>query len=1164
MNDPIGAHGYRLVDRYAMDEGRVFMSGSQALARLVVEQLRVDRRHGWHTAAFVSGYPGSPLAGYDGDIATAAATARADGLHLVHQPALNEELAATAVMGSQLAVTVDGCSYDGVVGVWYGKAPGLDRASDAMRHGVFAGVSPRGGAIALVGDDPAAKSSTLPSSSDSNIVDLHLPLLYPGDVQEALDLGRHAIAVSRASGLWSALKVVAAVADGTGTVDLHPDRIVPHIPDFDLGGRPFVPHPDGRLVTPFAVEREREFLEVRLPLAQKYGVVNHLNTITVRTDADWIGIAASGHTYHETLEALGRLGLGTPDALRASGIRLLKLSMPIPLDPAIVREFASGLAEILVVEEKNPTLEWLMKDALYPLANRPIITGKRDTDDVALIPLSGAIDADVILGPIRSRLAQRLGDDRLAPLPHKRRPNIELHTVRTPYFCSGCPHNTSTRVPDGSLVGGGIGCHSMVMFMEEHQVGHLTSLTAMGNEGAQWIGMSPFVDRPHLLQNLGDGTLFHSGLLAIRAAVASGVNITYKVLFNGAVAMTGGQDPVGVMTIPRLVQVLLADGVRQVIITTEDTDRYRRTTLPPGVDVWDRTRVIEAQERLSTVLGTTVLIHDQRCAAELRRDRKRGRVPEPERRVLINERVCEGCGDCGEKSNCLSVQPVHTVFGRKTRIDQTSCNFDYSCVQGDCPSFAYIRPARVGSRRARRRGAAPARAAAEAVLMGLLADLPGAPVPVVPRDDCAVRLSGIGGTGVVTVSQILGTAAMLDGCEVRGLDQTGLSQKAGPVVSDIRISRQAVPASNKAGTAMVDVLLALDLLVAASDTHLAGASPERTVVVGSSSPTPTGNMVIHPYMPYPTDTALEQRVGEVSRAALNRFVDAAWLCRTFLGDAASANVLVLGVALQSGVIPLSTGAVEQAIALNGVAVETNIRALRLGRVWAQRPEDVESAARNVVPTSTAGEQTPLQVFYEDLVAYQNAAYAERFMSVVRRVAEREALVAPGSTALQDIVARELHHFMAYKDEYEVARLLLDPSARARAEAVGGPGARVEWLLHPPLLRALGWDRKIRLGRWATPLFSLLRAMRPLRGRWIDPFGHAAVRRVERALIDRYIEAVDTVVDHLHADSMDEAIAIASLASHVRGYEDIKLRHAEHFLAELPERLERFGSSVSVR
>lgn len=1159
---------YRLDDRYTMDDGRVFMSGSQALARLVVEQLRVDRRHGWRTAAFVSGYPGSPLAGYDGDIAAAAAAASADGLDLVFRPALNEELAATAVMGSQLATTVGGCRYDGVIGVWYGKAPGLDRASDAMRHGVFAGVSPRGGAIALVGDDPAAKSSTLPSSSDANIVDLHLPLLYPGDVQEALDLGRHAIAVSRVSGLWAALKVVAAVADGTGTVDLHPDRIVPHVPDFDLGGRPFVPHPDGRLVTPYTLELEREFLEVRLPLAQKYGVVNHLNTISVRTDSDWIGIASSGHTYHETLEALRLLGLGTAEELRAAGIRLLKLSMPIPLDPAIVREFASGLSEILVVEEKNPTLEWLIKDALYPLAQRPVITGKRDPDDLALIPLSGAIDADAIIGAIRSRLARRLGPERLAPLPRKHRPRIPLQVSRTPYFCSGCPHSTSTRVPDGTLVGGGIGCHSMVMFMEEQQVGHLTSLTAMGNEGAQWIGMAPFVEQNHLVQNLGDGTLFHSGLLALRAAVASGVNITYKILFNGAVAMTGGQDPVGAMPVPRLVEVLLAEGVQQVMVTTDDTKRYRRVSLPTGVAVWDRSRLIEAQERLAAVRGTTVLIHDQRCAAELRRDRKRKRVPEPDRRVLINERVCEGCGDCGEKSNCLSVQPVQTVFGRKTRIDQTSCNFDYSCVQGDCPSFAYVRPAR----RSRGRTNVPSgpvssgatSAAGAGSLESLLLSI-GPPAPaLVPVQEFSVRLSGIGGTGVVTVSQILGTAAMFDGLEVRGLDQTGLSQKAGPVVSDVRLSRRGVPASNKSGAAMVDSFIALDLLVAASENHLAGASPERTVVVGSSSPTPTGKMVIHPYLAYPAGAALEGRVGEVSRAAHNRFVDAAALCRALLGDASGANVLVLGVAVQCGALPVQPDSVERAIALNGVAVANNVRAFRLGRAWAEQPERVEATLAVGQVPQRAQEQDLVEFFCDDLVAYADRAYADRYRAVVRAVVEREEAVAPGSTALRDVVARELHHFMAYKDEYEVARLLLSPSAREQAEVVGGPGARVEWMLHPPLLRALGVDRKIRLGRWATPLFVLLRAMKPLRGRWIDPFGRAEVRKVERRLIDTYIVAVQQLLAGLSKDSLHEAVAIASLASRVRGYEQIKLRHAAHFERDLADRLARYGARVSAR
>ena len=771
---------YLLEHRYTHDEGRVFLSGSQALARLPLEQLRVDRSNGWNTAAYVTGYPGSPLAGYDKDVRAVVRLADDAGLRLVFQPGLNEELAATAVMGSQLSTTLTSTRHEGVIGIWYGKGPGLDRASDAIRHAVFAGTSARGGAVALVGDDPAAKSSTIPSSSDATLVDLHIPVLYPGDVQEALDLGRHAIALSRACGLWTSIKVVEAVADGTGSVELHPERIRPVVPTMEVDGKVFVPHPSGKLLTPYTLELEREFHEVRLELARRYGVENHLNTIAVRGPHDWIGVVATGHTYRETMEALRLLGLAGADDLRHAGVRLLRLGLPVPLDPALVRQFAAGLTEIVVVEEKNPTLEWFVKDALYSQNERPVVTGKHAPDGTRLLPGTGTLTADTIAPRLRSRLAQRLGPDRMAPEPPAPVPTRELIPLtvnRTPYFCSGCPHNTSTKVPDGVLVGGGIGCHSMVMFMEPDRVGDVVGLTAMGNEGAQWFGIAPFVTDHHLIQNIGDGTLFHSGMLAVRAAVANGVDITYKVLYNGAVAMTGGQDPFGQLDVPSLGTVFLAEGVARVLITTDDVARYRHVELPAGVEVWDRARIIEAQEVLARVPGTTVLVHDQRCAAELRRDRKRGLAETKPFRVVIDERVCEGCGDCGDQSNCLSVQPHDTEFGRKTRIDQASCNLDASCLRGDCPSFLTVVPAT--GRRAKRPD--PATIAT--------APLPD-PIVVVPTDECTIRMSGIGGTGVVTVSQVLGTAAMLDGYHVRGLDQTGLSQKAGPVVSDVRLSRR--------------------------------------------------------------------------------------------------------------------------------------------------------------------------------------------------------------------------------------------------------------------------------------------------------------------------------------------------------------------------------------
>jgi indolepyruvate ferredoxin oxidoreductase len=1105
---------YELSDRYRLDDGRVFLSGSQALARLPYEQLRADRRAGMKTAAYITGYPGSPLANYDRDVAAAAKLADADGLRMVFQPGMNEELAATAVMGSQLAVTLDSCRYDGIVGIWYGKAPGLDRASDALRHATFAGTSHRGGALALVGDDPNAKSSTLPSSSGATLVDLNMPIIYPGDVQEAIDLGRHAIAMSRACGLWVSVKVVEAVADGTGSIEVHPDRITPVVPTMEVNGTLFVPKPSGQVLTPYTLDMEREFHEVRLALAREYGVLNRLNTIPVRGPSDWVGIVATGHTYNQTIEALRLLGLRTPDELRAAGVRLFKLGMPVPLDLAQVREFAQGLQEIIVIEEKAQNLEWLVKDALFGRADHPVVVGKRTEHDEPLFPFTGTVDADGIAPRLRTRLAPRLGD-RLAPPPPEARPLIPLSVTRSPFFCSGCPHNTSTKVPDGALVGAGIGCHSMVLMMEPERVGDIVGLTAMGNEGAQWFGMAPFVDDEHLIQNLGDGTLFHSGMGAIRAAIANGVNITYKILYNGAVAMTGGQDPFGQLDVISLVKVLQAEGVAQIIVTTDDRSKYRAHDMPPGLKVWSRERIIEAQEVLSWVPGCTVLIHDQRCAAEMRRDRKRSRIDTPSFRVVINERVCEGCGDCGDKSNCLSVQPVDTPFGRKTRIDQGSCNFDLSCLQGDCPAFMKV-PVR--SKHARPR------------------TLPEAPsiIPAPPAADMAeitIRLSGIGGTGVVTTSQVLGTAAMLQGYHVRGLDQTGLSQKAGPVVSDLRLSLTEPHPSNRATSGSVDVLIAFDQLVGGTDATMRTTDPERTVVVANTATVPTGSMVVHPDRPYPS-AELSDRLDAHTKRRMN--VDAQRLVTQLLGDDSTVNVFMVGVALQAGLVPLHPDHVERAIELNGVAVQKNLAAFRWGRAWVVEPVVVE---RSGAPEVTVDERPLRERLIEDLTAYQSAAYARRFAEVVDRVD------AAGHPELTDTVARNLHKLMAYKDEYEVARLLLATAPK-----------RAKFLLHPPVLRSMGLRHKMELGSWVRPMFWALRAMRRLRGTILDVPGWAKVRRVERAMIPEYIVAVDTVLANLRDDNLDEAIAICALPDKVRGYEHLKLERADAYRTDLSSKL----------
>lgn len=1168
---------YRLDDRYLADEGVVFLTGIQALARLPLEQLRVDRRAGLNTAAFVSGYPGSPLGGYDRAVAQAARLA--SDLPIVCRPAMNEEYGASAVMGSQLAAAQPDCRYDGIVGLWYGKAPGVDRAADALRHAVYAGTSMRGGAVAIVGDDPAAKSSTVPSSSAGLLLDMHVPLLYPGDPADALDLGRHAIALSRATGLWSALKIVADVADATATVELSPDRVTPVLPEVD--GRPYAHAADGSLLTPRTVEVEREIVEVRYELARRYASANRLNRVTVDPGDAWIGLVSSGITYREVREALSRLGLRTDEQVAACGIRLLEMRMPMPFEPETVRQFAQGLHEVFVIEEKRPGLESLIRDALYAVVDRPIIVGKRDPDGSPLVPGHGALDADALVPLLRRRLASRLAD-RLAPASPANAPAIvELPVARAPFFCSGCPHNRSTQVPEGALVGAGIGCHTMALLMDEERVGDIGGLGCMGNEGVQWIGMSEFVERDHFIQNLGDGTYFHSGQLAIQAAVAAGVNVTYKLLYNGTVAMTGGQDPQGQLEVPRVARSLLNEGVAQVLITTDDVDRYATVSLPSGVEVWGRERLIEAQERLAKVPGTTVLIHDQGCAAEARRARKRGLVETPPDRVVINHRLCEGCGDCGRVSNCLSVQPIETPFGRKTAIDQTTCNLDYSCLEGDCPSFMTVRPPK--------RRAAPGADAAVSSDAGRERPAPPesfpAPVRRVPEEDFAVRITGIGGTGVVTVAQVVGTAAMLDGYHVRGLDQIGLSQKAGPVVSDLRLSRTGPTATNRLGAGQADLLLAFDQLVAASEKGLLTADRARTTVVGSTTGTPTGAMITHPELRLPDAASLADRIARHTRVDAQFWADAAATTEALFGNATTANLFVVGMAVQAGCLPVSPESMEAAIALNGVAVESNVAAFRWGRVQiadaprlrrvvsgqAEGPPATETArvaseatdaraaalappiaARIDALFAPATEGAALQQETDgdlerdlrrlagELVAWGGEAAANGWLDLVEATRRAEDRARRGSRRLTRTVAEQLFRLTAYKDEYEVARLMTDPDGLSAARIVGGEGAKLAWRLHPPILRAMGLSRKIRVGLWAWPFVRLLARLRFLRGRVFDPFGWAEVRRVERSLAPEYRDAIESVLPRLADPNLDDAVELAALPDGVRGYEDIKL------------------------
>ncbi|MGV9481212.1 indolepyruvate ferredoxin oxidoreductase family protein [Gordonia aichiensis] len=1178
---------FTLDDRYTREDGPIFLGGIAALVRMIADRAQVDRRQNLRTASFVSGYEGSPLAGFDLELMRRRALL--EPFDVVHRPGLNEELAATSVMGSQLAPTLgplatddDGHRRDGVVGYWYGKAPGLDRASDALRHANLIGTHPDGGAVALVGDDPAAKSSTVPCTSEMALADLYIPTLYPADSQDILDLGVHAAVMSRVSGLWTSLKISAHVADGSSTAVVHPDRVLPVYGD--LGRSPHVP--SGKLLGANLMELEQNQLTTRIPRALAYARLNGINRIAVRSGDDRIGLVAAGKTYLDLRNALRLMGLDDADLQRA-GIRILKLGMVYPLDREILERFitdtaAGRLDEVIVVEEKRDFIETMMRDMLYRHPRAPRIVGKVHEDGSTLFSRFGELDVDAVTLGLATRLARHHDLDAAQTWldEHSARRSstrIDLPlAVRTPYFCSGCPHNSSTKVSPGTLVGGGIGCHAMVLMMDPQQVGDIAGVTQMGGEGAQWLGMAPFVPADHFVQNIGDGTFTHSGSLALRAAVASGENITYKLLYNGTVAMTGGQDPVGEFSLAQLTRLLCAEGVSRIVVTSDDPSRTRAADLADGVVVRDRDDLADVQRELAEIPGVTVLIHDQHCAAEKRRKRKRHQMPTPTQRVVINERICEGCGDCGEKSNCLSVHPVSTEFGRKTRIDQSSCNLDFSCLKGDCPSFVTVTPGHTPeSRRAPEIDAAAIPS-------------PHVSRPITPADDFTMRITGIGGTGVVTVSQILATAAFLDGYAARTVDMTGLAQKGGAVVSDIKASALTAPDSGdgrdadpspveqaaKAAADTCDLYLACDSIVGTDPVNLKVTAPDRTVAVVSTTRIPTGAMVIDTSVGFPADVSIHDSIdARVSRAA---YLDAGALATELFDDEQFANMLMVGAGYQTGALPISAESIERAIELNGVAVAANLQAFRRGRQVIADPEMVSreiSAAGvepvAVEPSSFARGQIAHLVLsdelahtvgirVDELVAYADERYAGEYLDVVGRVARTS-----GSPELVDAVARNLYKLMAYKDEYEVARLTADPAFAAQIAGEYGDDAKVAVRLHPPLLRALGRKEKMSFGARTAPVLAGLARMKKVRGTRLDPFGYTEIRRTERELIVEYRELVDAILGALGSglvepERLAALVELAGLPDMVRGYEQIKMDNVAKYRAEVERRRAELG------
>ncbi len=1131
-----------LEDKYTLASGRVYLNGTQALVRLALMQRERDAAAGLNTAGFISGYRGSPLGGFDQ--ALWKAHDNLEKHHVFFTPGVNEELAATAVWGSQQVGLFEGAKYDGVYAMWYGKGPGVDRSGDVFKHANAAGTSKHGGVLLLAGDDHACKSSTLPHQSEHAFDAAMIPVLYPTGVQEIIDLGMHGFAMSRYSGCYVAFKLISETVDSSASIYVSADSPKILLPDdFELPANGVsIRWPDAPM------EQELRLQHDKIYAALAYARVNKLNRVTVDSPNPRLGIIASGKSYLDVLQALEDLGIDEAHAARI-GIRLCKVGMSWPLEPTGVREFAKGLSEILVVEEKRQLIEYQLKEQLYnwPDSQRPRVIGKYDEHgewevhrSEWLLPAAGEL-TPAMIGRV---IAQRIGkfytsetiEARLKFLVAKEaalaQPRAKV--ARIPYFCSGCPHNTSTQVPEGSKALAGIGCHYMAIWIRPDQT---MTFTQMGGEGVPWIGIAPFTETKHVFANLGDGTYFHSGLLAIRAAAAANVNITYKILFNDAVAMTGGQPVDGQLTVAMVTRQVLAEGVKRVMVVTDEPETYKHVTdLAPGTTVHHRDDLDRVQRELREIPGTTVMIYDQTCAAEKRRRRKRGKFPDPAKRVVINELVCEGCGDCGVKSNCLSVVPLETEFGRKRAIDQSTCNKDYSCVKGFCPSFVTVEGGQLRKRKP--------------VVQEVLGALPRPVLPALDRP-YGILVTGVGGTGVVTIGALLGMAAHIEGKGATVLDMTGLAQKGGSVYSHIRIAaRPEEIHAVRIAAGDARVVLGCDMIVAASDEAIAKMQSGFTRAVINADVATTGGFTKDPDLQVPAGDMAEA-IREACGAGAADFVDATELATALLGDSIATNLFMVGYAWQKGLIPIGEAAIVQAIELNAAAVESNKKAFEWGR---RAAVDVASVRRAATPPEAKPESQRFSQSLEEtisrrrafLAAYQDDAYAKRYEEFVARVRSAEEGRAPGSTLLTSVVARYLFKLMAYKDEYEVARLYTDTDFLKRVAVQFEGDYRLKMHLAPPLWAkadpATGEPRKREFGAWVLGAMRVLARLKFLRGSPLDIFGYGKERRVERALIGEYERTVNELLENLDPARVELAAEIASIPEFIRGYGPVKERH----------------------
>ncbi len=1145
-----------LDDKYDLNQSHVLVTGYQALIRACLMQKERDRRAGLNTGGYLTGYRGSPLGGLDQQFMKAGHELAAADIKF--QPGINEELAATALWGTQQAELRGEGKFDGVFGLWYGKGPGVDRSGDVFRHANLAGTARNGGVLALMGDDHTAESSTTAHQSEFHFVDVMMPILNPAGVQEIIDYALYGWAMSRYTGTWTALKCMHDTVESTGVVDGSLDRVKIITPDdFRM--------PEGALnirLIDSILGQEARLHDYKRDAMLAFVRANKLNKIITSGGRNpKIGIITTGKTYLDVRQALDELGL---DEVKCNdlGVRLFKIACVWPIDRQELLDFAQGLDLIIVVEEKRSLIEVQVREELYGTANQPVCIGKKDEQGNWLFPVKGALDPNDVAVCIGERLLRYGGNEELsanvARLKTAQRALAETADVgaRIPYFCSGCPHNTSTRVPEGSRAYAGIGCHYMAQWMERETLGY----TQMGGEGANWIGEAPFSKREHVFQNLGDGTYNHSGNMAIRAAIASGVKMTYKILFNDAVAMTGGQSNDGGLTVDQIARQVAAEGASRVVVVTDEPWKYPKDTdWPRGLTVHHRELLDAVQRELTTVPGVSVLIYDQTCAAEKRRRRKRGTFPDPDKRVVINDLVCEGCGDCGVKSNCVSVQPLMTEWGRKRTIDQSSCNKDYSCVNGFCPSFVTVHGARL------KRGEGVAEPS----------DWPALPKPSVPliNHPFSIIVTGIGGTGIVTIGAIVGMAAHLEGKGVGVIDMAGLAQKGGAVYSHIRIANAADDIhAIRVAAGSADLVLGGDIVVVGNKKVMSAMKAGHTRVIVNTAEFLPGDFTRNAEYSLPTERLKRAIVAATGRERSN-FVDAGRLATALLGNSIGGNMFMLGYAYQVGALPLSAEAVERAIEMNGEAVPMNIAAFRYGRRAAIDPAAVEAL---IAPRpQESNDSLKLSQSFDEtverrvafLTAYQSARYARRYRGLVDKLRAAEVAKAPGQCALAEAVARYLFKLMAYKDEYEVARLYTDTSfVESVRSKFDGDNLRFEFHLAPPLLArrdpVTGEPKKMSFGPWMLKAFAVLAKFKFLRGTPFDPFGYTIERRSERQSIADYEVLLAMIVTELSGTNHHIAVALAAIPEKIRGFGPVKARHLVAAKAEEAALREQFRTGAA--